>query len=139
PFEVKVPAVDESALPGEGAAQTALRLAEKKARKVGEDAAAALVIGCDQVAALGGTCLGKPGRHDDAVGQLRAMRGRAVVFHTALALLNTASGALQLTNVPTTVQFRNFTDHEIERYLVLERPYDCAGSAKIEGLGIALV
>ena len=139
PFEVQAPAVDEAALPGEKAPDTALRLAEAKARAVGATSPVALVIGCDQVAALAGSCLGKPGGHEQAVAQLRAMRGRDVVFHTALALLNTGSGALQVASVPTTVRFRDCSDVEIERYLALERPYDCAGSAKIEGLGIALV
>jgi septum formation protein len=138
-FEVKAPAVDESVLPGEGAPQTALRLAEAKARKVGAVTPACLVIGCDQVAALDGACLGKPGSHDGAVKQLKSMRGRDVVFHTALALLNTATNALQLAIVPATVRFRDYSDREIERYLALEQPYDCAGSAKIDGLGIALV
>ena len=139
PFEVMSPDVDESQLPGEPSAQTALRLAQAKALKVGLGAPAALVIGSDQVAALDETCLGKPGDHAGAVAQLKAMRGKTVVFHTALALLNTQSGALQLANVPTRVRFRAYTDRELERYLALEEPYDCAGSAKIEGLGIALV
>jgi len=139
PFEVRPPAVDEAVLPGEGAAQTALRLAQAKARNIGTAAPACLVIGCDQVAALDGAYLGKPGNHDRAVKQLKATRGRDVVFHTALALLNTATGALQVAVVPATVCFRGYTDHEIERYLELEHPYDCAGSAKIEGLGVALV
>lgn len=139
PFEVLSPAVDESALPGEDAAGTALRLAAAKARKVGARFPVSLVIGCDQVAALAGACLGKPGDHEHAVAQLKTMRGREVVFHTALALLDTQSGALQLANVPTTVRFRDYSDREIERYLVLEQPYDCTGSAKIEGLGIVLV
>lgn len=138
-YEVRSPAVDESAMPGEGPAGTALRLAEAKARKVGASFPASLIIGCDQVAALGDVCLGKPGSHEPAVAQLKAMRGRSVVFHTAVALLNTASGVLQVENVPTTVCFRDYGDHEIERYLALEQPYDCAGSARIEGLGIALV
>ena len=138
PFEVQAPAVDEAVLPGEKAADTAMRLAEAKARNVAT-APAALVIGCDQVAALDGACLGKPGGHVEAVAQLKAMRGRDVVFHTALALLNTASGRIQLASVPTTVRFRALSDVEIERYLALEQPYDCAGSARIEGLGIALV
>jgi septum formation protein len=139
PFEVKAPGVDESALPAESPASLALRLAEAKARAVGAYSPASLVIGCDQVAALDGACLGKPGGHAEAVAQLTAMRGRDVVFHTALALLNTASGRIQLASVPTTVRFRACSDIEIERYLALEQPYDCAGSAKIEGLGIALV
>ncbi len=131
--------MDESALRGEDAAGMALRLAAEKSRKIGASSPASLVIGCDQVAALAGACLGKPGNHENAVAQLKAMRGQEVVFHTALALLNTQSGALQLANVPTTVRFRDYSDREIERYLVLEQPYDCAGSAKIEGLGIVLV
>jgi septum formation protein len=139
PFEVHCPAVDESALPGEDAGSTALRLAEAKARNVGERSPASLVIGSDQVAVLAGKHLGKPGNHERAVAQLQAMRGQSVVFHTALALLNTGSGALQLANVPTTVCFREYSDDEIRRYLELEQPYDCAGSAKVEGLGIALV
>ena len=139
PFDVQAPGVDESPLPAEAPANLALRLAETKARAVGASAAGALVIGCDQVAALDGACLGKPGGHPAAVAQLEAMRGREVVFHTALALLDTASGRIQLDSVPTTVRFRAYDDLEIERYLAAERPYDCAGSAKIEGLGIALV
>lgn len=139
PFEVVSPDIDETRLPGEAAAETALRLAQAKARKVGAVSAASLVISSDQVAALGETCLGKPGDHAGAVAQLTAMRGKVVTFHTALALLNTQSGALQLANVPTRVRFRAYTDQEVERYLALEQPYDCAGSAKIEGLGIALV
>lgn len=139
PFEVKAPQVDESALPGEAAGATALRLAQAKARAVRQEFPQALIIGSDQVAALDGTCLGKPGDHANAVAQLRSMRGRNVVFHTAIALLNAASGALQCADVPTTVHFRDYSDREIERYLQLEQPYDCAGSARIEGLGIALV
>jgi septum formation protein len=139
PFEVIAPGVDETALPAESPADLALRLAEAKARAVGSSAPASFVIGCDQVAALDGTCLGKPGGHRAAVAQLKAMRGRDVVFHTALALLNTASGGIQLASVPTTVRFRAYLDSEIERYLAVEQPYDCAGSARIEGLGIALV
>jgi septum formation protein len=139
PFEVQVPGVDEAALPAESPPNLALRLAEAKARAVGERSPASLVIGCDQVAALDGACLGKPGGHAAAVAQLKAMRGRDVVFHTALALLNTERGGIQLAAVPTTVRFRAYSDTEIERYLALEQPYDCAGSAKIEALGIALV
>jgi len=138
-FEVRAPVVDESALAGEAAHATALRLAEAKARAVSAEFPQALIIGCDQVAALDGACLGKPGSHANAVTQLRAMRGRSVVFHTAVALLNAESGVLQAADVPTTVCFRHYSDREIERYLELEQPYDCAGSAKIEGLGIVLV
>jgi septum formation protein len=138
-FEVRAPAVDESPLPGEAARETALRLAQAKARAVAPDCPAALIIGCDQVAVLDGVSLGKPGNHASAVAQLKAMRGRSVLFHTALALFNARTGALQAAEVPTTVRFRQYGDAEIEHYLELERPYDCAGSAKIEGLGIVLV
>ncbi|MGH8700077.1 MAG: Maf family protein [Burkholderiales bacterium] len=139
PFEVRAPAVDEAALPGEAAHDTALRLAQAKARAVALECPAALIIGCDQVAALDGASLGKPGTHANAVAQLKAMRGKSVVFHTALALLNATTRALQTAEVPTTVRFRHYDDAEIERYLATERPYDCTGSAKIEGIGIALV
>jgi septum formation protein len=139
PFEVRAPAVNEAALPGEAARETALRLAQAKARAVAPDCPAALIIGCDQVAVLDGVSLGKPGSHANAVAQLKAMRGRSVLFHTALTLFNARTGALQTAEVPTTVRFRQYGDAEIERYLEVERPYDCAGSAKIEGLGIVLV
>jgi septum formation protein len=138
-FDVRTPGVDETALLGEAAGATALRLAQAKARAVGGDCPRALVIGCDQVAELDGSCLGKPGSHGNAVAQLTAMRGKTVLFHTAVALLNSASGSMQAMDVPTTVRFRDYSDGEIERYLQAERPYDCAGSAKIEGLGIVLV
>jgi len=139
PFEVRAPAVDEVALPGEAARDTALRLAQAKAHAVSAEFPRALIIGCDQVAELDGACLGKPGNHATAVVQLTAMRGKDVVFHTAVALLNAGTGALQVVDVPTTVCFRQYGDGEIERYLAREQPYDCAGSARIEGLGIALV
>jgi septum formation protein len=139
PFEVKSPHLDETRLPGEAARTTALRLAEAKARAVAPSCPGSLVIGSDQVAALGETHLGKPGNHANAVAQLKAMRGKEVLFHTALALLNTETGAVQTAEVPTTVGFRDYSDAEIERYLQAEQPYDCAGSAKIEGLGIILV
>ena len=139
PFAVETPNTVETALPGEAARDTALRLAQAKARAVARSFQEALVIGSDQVAELDGTHLGKPGNHANAVTQLMAMRGKNVLFHTALALLNTASGSMQTANVPTAVQFRHYSEREVERYLELERPYDCAGSAKIEGLGIVLV
>ena len=138
PFDVFAPNVDESSLPGETAIRTALRLAERKAEAAAAGRAA-LIIGSDQVALLGEEKLGKPGDHATAVKQLQAMRGKSVVFHTALCLLNPATGKKQLENVPTTVFFRDYSDAQIERYLRTEQPYDCAGSAKIEGLGIALV
>ncbi|MDH5536130.1 MAG: Maf family nucleotide pyrophosphatase [Betaproteobacteria bacterium] len=138
-FEVAAPGVDETPLPREAPERTALRLAEAKARAVTIRHPAALIIGSDQLAVLGGEALGKPGTHAAAVEQLRRIRGREVVFHTALCLFDAASGEVQLDNVPTTVVLRKLTDAQIERYLALERPYDCAGSARIEGLGIALV
>ena len=138
-FDVKTPGIDETALRSEAAGATALRLAQAKARAVGAEFPRALVIGCDQVAALDGACLGKPGSHANAVAQLKAMRGKAVVFHTAVALFNSETGAMQAADVLTTVRFRDYSDSEIDRYLEVERPYDCAGSAKIEGLGIVLV
>lgn len=139
PFEVRAPAVDESPRAGEAAGETALRLAQAKARAVAPERPAALIIGCDQVAALDGASLGKPGSRAGAVAQLRAMRGKCVLFHTALAVLNAASGNMQSADVPTAVYFRDYSERDIEGYLALEQPYDCAGSAKIEGLGIVLV
>ena len=139
PFKVVAPDVDETPLPGELPMRTALRLAASKAEAVVPAAAGALIIGSDQVAVLDAQPLGKPGDHAAAVRQLQAMRGQRVVFHTALCLLDAASGRKQLENVPTSVFFRNFSDAQIEHYLRTEQPYDCAGSAKIEGLGIALV
>lgn len=138
PFEVADPGVDETPLPAETPDRTALRLAEAKARAVAARYPNALVIGSDQVAIVAGEPLGKPGTHDAAVAQLRRMRGREVVFHTAVCLLDAASGRVQLENVATTVVLRQVSDAQIERYLEHERPYDCAGSARIESLGIAL-
>jgi len=139
PFDVVAPDVDEAPLPDEIPVQTALRLAELKARRVGQTLSRGLVIGSDQVAVMGDERLGKPGGHDAATAQLIAMRGRRVVFHTALCLLNVATGRVQVQNSPTTVHFRNVSKAQIEHYLRIEQPYDCAGSAKIEGLGVALV
>ena len=139
PFEVCAPGVDEAALPREAPRETALRLAQSKAEAVAQTRHGALIIGSDQVAALEGQSIGKPGGHEKAVAQLKAMRGKCVTFHTALALLDAGTGALQLAEVPTDVYFRSCSDEEIERYVATERPYDCTGSAKIEGLGVALV
>jgi septum formation protein len=139
PFEVRAPGVDEVALPGESPRAMALRLAQSKALAVAPSCRGALVIGCDQVASLDGKSIGKPGSHAIAVVQLKTMRGKCVTFYTALALLNTMSGAMRVAEVPTAVYFRHCSDDEIERYLVRERPYDCTGSARIEGLGVALV
>ena len=138
-FEVMAPDVDEAALQGESARETALRLAQAKARSAAPFFPRALVIGSDQVAELDGACLGKPGNHENAVAQLKDMRGKTVLFHTALALLNTASGVMHSAESPTAVLFRNYDDRQVSRYLERERPYDCTGSAKIEGFGIVLV
>jgi septum formation protein len=139
PFQVTAPEIDETPLDGERPEQTALRLAQLKARKVAESFPDALVIGCDQVATLDGLQLGKPLTHDNAVRQLRLMRGRSVTFHSALCLFNAASGNMQVRNVSYEVRFRHLTDEQIENYLLKEHPYHCAGSAKSEGLGIALI
>ncbi len=139
PFEVAAPEVDETPLPGEAPAALAQRLALAKARAVAGRFPEAVVIGSDQVADLAGEPLGKPGTHDRAVQQLRRMRGQTVVFQTALAVVCQASGFERQDIAPVRVVFRNLHDGEIERYLRAEQPYDCAGSAKSEGLGIALL
>lgn len=139
PFTICSPEVDETAQTGEQPRDTALRLALAKACAVAALHKQALIIGSDQVADLDGCPLGKPGNHDSAVLQLRAMRGRSVIFHTALCLLDAATGWHQVENVPSVVHFRDLSDAQIDNYLRLERPYDCAGSAKIESLGVALI
>lgn len=139
PFRWVAPDVDEAPLPSEQPRDTARRLATAKAQAVARLEPRALIIASDQVAELDGAPLGKPGNHATAARQLQAMRGRQVVFHTALCVLEAASGRRQLAMVPTTVRFRALSDAQIENYLQREQPYDCAGSAKIESLGIALV
>jgi len=139
PFAISSPQVDETARPGELPHETALRLALAKARAVAAANPQALIIGSDQVADLDGQPMGKPRNHDSAVMQLRAMSGRSVIFHTALCVLDAASGRHQIDNVPTAVRFRELSDAQIATYLRIEQPYDCAGSAKIESLGVALV
>ncbi len=138
-FETVSPEVDESPLPGEPPRDTALRLAQVKARKIAETHPEALVIGCDQVATLDGMQLGKPGNHENATKQLRMMQGRTVIFHSALCLYNAKTLTMQAEVVPYEVEFRKLSDEQIERYLRTEQPYNCAGSAKSEGLGIALI
>ena len=138
PFSVVAPQVDERAAPGEAPAALAQRLALAKACTVSMREPQAVVVGSDQVAELDGTALGKPGNHERATQQLRAMRGRAVRFHTAVAVVRDTSAFMQQALVTVTVRFRPLSDGEIERYLRLEQPYDCAGSAKCETLGIAL-
>ena len=139
PFSGISPHVDETPLEGEKPQETALRLAQVKARKVGSDYPHALVIGCDQVATLDGEQLGKPLNHANATIQLQKMRGREVTFHSALCLFNASTGNMQALVVPYMVRFRQLTDEQIENYLTKEQPYHCAGSAKSEGLGIALI
>ncbi len=138
-FDVVAPEVDETARPGETPHALAVRLALAKARAVAGKHPDAIVIGSDQVADLDGEPLGKPGSHDRAVDQLRRMRGRTVVFQTALAVVCVGSGFEQHDLAPVRVEFRPLADDEIETYLRLEQPYDCAGSARSEGLGIALL
>ena len=139
PFEVAAPDVDETPLPGETPDETAQRLSLLKAIAVAEQFPDALIIGSDQVALLEGVQLGKPGSHDNAVAQLRAMRGKALEFHTALTLLNARTGSVQTANVPVRLVMRHYTDAQIESYLRRDQPYNCCGSAKSESLGIALI
>lgn len=139
PFDTDRPETDETPLPGEAPAATAERLATEKARAVAGRWPDALVIGSDQVAHLGDEVFGKPGTEARAIAQLQRMRGQTVVFHTALAVLNTRTGHLQVEGIPTQVRFRNLSDDEIRRYVAKEQPLDCAGSAKSEGLGITLL
>ena len=142
PFEVQTPDIDETPHAQESPEATALRLAQAKAQAIASNAGPALVIGSDQVATLDGLQIGKPGSHDKALQQLQLMRGRRVIFHSALCLVDTrpgSSAALQITNVQTFVTFRNLPDAELDAYLRIEQPYDCAGSAKNEGLGIAII
>lgn len=139
PFVTAAPEVDETALAGETPAATAERLAQEKAQAVAGRFPNALIIGSDQVAHCGGKRYGKPGTRANAVAQLRAMRGQAVTFDTGLCLLDSASGLAQRCSVPTEVRFRQLSDAEIERYLDRENALNCAGSAKSEGLGIALI
>jgi septum formation protein len=143
PFEAIAPDIDETPQPGETPVATALRLAREKAQAVAGRVPGALVIGSDQVATLDGEQIGKPGNHAAALAQLQKMRGREVVFHTALCLWDGRAAdpaqAMQLADVQVTVAFRDLPDAELDAYLRIEQPYDCAGSAKNEGLGIALL
>jgi septum formation protein len=139
PFQTAAPDVDETPLPGESAEQTSWRLAQIKAQVVAKRFPDALIIGSDQVALLDGQQIGKPLNHDNAVLQLSAMRGKTVTFYTALSLLNAVNNEMQTDVAITKVSFRNLSDAQIERYLKKEQPYHCAGSAKSEGLGIALI
>ncbi|KND55579.1 maf/YceF/YhdE family protein [Candidatus Paraburkholderia kirkii] len=130
PFDVVKPDVDEAPLAGEAPESTAVRVADR---------ADVLVIGSDQVATFDGRQIGKPGTHENAVAQLRAMRGRSVEFHSALCLFDSRTENVQSADIVTRVRFRHYSDAQIEAYLHAETPYDCAGNAKSEGLGIALL
>jgi septum formation protein len=138
-FEVAAPGVDEQVLPGEAPADTALRLSVLKAQSLRKRFADALIIGSDQVAALGSERLDKPGNHEGAVRQLRRMSGKAADFHTAVTVFDSNTTKIESRLVPCRVTFRTLDDARIEAYLRREQPYDCAGSAKAEGLGIALI
>lgn len=137
PFEVHAPQVDELPLPHESPRDLALRLAREKASSVAALFQRAVVIGSDQIADLDGAMIGKPQTHEAALAQLESLQGRRAVFYTALAVVD-ADGHMQIDCVPTTVMFRSSTRQQLEHYLRADQPYDCAGSAKIESLGIAL-
>jgi septum formation protein len=139
PFETAAPDVDESALPGETPPATAERLSIAKARAVADRFPGALIIGSDQVAYLGEQRFGKPGTRENAFAQLRRMSGQTLLFHTGLCLLNAASGRTQVRGIATEVCFRTLSDEDIARYLDKEDALNCAGSARSEGLGIALL
>jgi septum formation protein len=139
PFECVAPGVDESALAQETPARLASRLARAKAQAVASRRREAVVIGADQVAELDGETIGKPGSHERAVAQLRRMSGRTVVFQTAVAVAQASGGFLAEVLVPVAVRFRSLDAATIETYLRAEQPYDCAGSAKSEGIGLALL
>lgn len=142
-FEVMAPDIDETPLAQETPQATALRLAREKAEAVARWAPDALVIGSDQVATLNGEQIGKPGSHDNALRQLQTLRGQRVVFHTALCVVDgrrdVSEDKVQIANTQSFVSFRDLPDAELDAYLRIEQPYDCAGSAKNEGLGIALL
>lgn len=143
PFTVASPDIDETPLPGETPPATALRLAEAKARTIGASLppghTRTLIIGSDQVATFDARQVGKPGTHERALAQLRAMQGRDVLFHSALCLFDSATDRAENVDVITRVRFRSLSDAQLEAYLRAEQPYDMAGSAKSEGLGIALI
>ena len=143
PFDVVVPNIDETPRTGEAPEETAIRLAQEKAAAIASSAPDALIIGSDQVATLNGKQIGKPGSHENAFRQLQEMRGHRVVFHTALCLWDGRAKdsrlVAQVENIQTFVTFRDLPDEELDAYLRIEQPYDCAGSAKNEGLGITLI
>jgi len=136
-FVTLAPNLDESPLPGENPKNLTLRLAQAKAQMIASLHPRAWVIGSDQSADLNGHPIGKPGTHAAALAQLKQMQGQVVVFHTSICLMG--QGFCETTHVPTTVQFRNLPEQVLDQYLHLEQPYDCAGSAKSEGMGIILL
>jgi len=142
PFEVIAPDIDETPAAGESPESTALRLARQKGDAIAQRHPDALIISSDQVATLDGEQIGKPGNHANALQQLIKMRGRRVIFHTALCLSDhrrPEAPVIQIDNIQTFVTFRDLSDAELDAYLRIEQPYDCAGSAKNEGLGIAIL
>jgi septum formation protein len=139
PFTVVSPDIDESAIFGETPPETALRLAEQKTRALVDQFPDALIIGSDQVAVLNNAAIGKPGNHANAMLQLAEASGNTMYFYTGLCLLNSNTGQAQTKIATNEVKFRKLNSPQIERYLLAEKPYDCAGSAKSEGLGIALI
>ena len=138
PFTVAVPAIDESPHPDEAPADTAVRLAEAKARAVANAHPDALIVGSDQVADFQGSAIGKPRDAADALEQLRTMRGHTIVFHTGLAVLDARSGRCRRALVDVASTFRQLGDAALQDYLARDQPYDCAGSVRVEALGIAL-
>lgn len=146
PFIAMAPEIDETAIKSEAAADTAQRLALQKARAVAQHHPDAIIIGSDQVASLDGLHIGKPGNHAAALQQLQLMRGREVIFHTALCVIDQRDGqhkptksVVLIDNIQTKVLFRNLDDEELDAFLRIEQPYDCAGSAKNEALGITVI
>jgi septum formation protein len=138
-FRCESPQIDESPKPDETPLDTCKRLAREKAMAVALEHPSAIVIGSDQVADVDGTAISKPGTHDRARAQLRSMSGKTIVFHTAVCICCLETSQTVEFSVPTSVEFRELSTAEIERYLIAEEPYDCAGSAKSEGLGISLL
>lgn len=145
PFESIAPEIDETAYPHELPEQTALRLAQEKAAAIATIRPESIIIGSDQVATLEGEQIGKPGNHQFALRQLQKMRGKQVIFHTALCVFDgrsertSSAPQVQIQNIQTLVHFRDLSDAELDAYLHIEQPYDCAGSAKNEALGIAIL
>ena len=139
PFTVVSPKIDETPKAGETPPETALRLALEKARHIAQSHPNALIIGADQVATVNGEQIGKAGGFDKALAQLQMMRGKTALFHSALCLYDARNDSYQLENIITKTTFRNLPDDELAAYLRIEQPYDCAGSAKVEALGITIL